>query len=297
MRVLVTGAGGQLGTELARAAWPATTDLVALTSRELDITKKGQLGAAFDTHTPDIVINTAAYTAVDLAESDEATAMAVNADAVDLLAKRCDDAGAFLVHLSTDYVFDGTASGWYLETDPVNPSSAYGRSKAAGEAACLSGTERSLVVRTSWVYGAHGPNFVATMLRLARERDELGVVADQVGCPTATSDLAAALIDLATLIDANAGAEHRIVHVAAPDATTWFELATAALATSKLRYAGTITPLTTEQYPTAAARPANSRLDTGRLHAMIGRRLPPWRDTLPSVVGDIESMHWGDTHD
>ncbi|MEL7156709.1 MAG: dTDP-4-dehydrorhamnose reductase, partial [Actinomycetota bacterium] len=190
--VLVTGADGQVGRELQRTPWAAGVDLRAHGSGALDITDPSAVAAAVEATAPDVIVNAAAYTAVDRAEDEPARAFAVNGEGVAHLAAAADQVGALLVHLSTDYVFDGAKAGRYVEADPVHPLGVYGRSKVAGEeAAALAG--RSITLRTSWVYGALGGNFVATMLRLALERDELGVVDDQYGCPTSAADLALAI--------------------------------------------------------------------------------------------------------
>ncbi len=285
--VLITGANGQVGRELLRAQWPQDFTIVGRDSTALDITDDDAIAANLDAVQPQVIVNAAAYTAVDRAETDEDRAMAINATAVASLTRRADEADAFLVHLSTDYVFDGSRDGWYDEDDPLNPIGAYGRTKAVGELACRSGA-RSLIARTSWVYGALGSNFVTTMLRLAQERDEIGVVADQFGCPSAAGDIAAAIIALVQL-EARGELRHDVVHVASPDATTWHDLAAAIFETSSTGFSGTLTRLTTAEYPTEAVRPANSRLDTTRLESMIGRRLPSWRESVRDVVAELEN--------
>ena len=190
-RVLVTGADGQLGRSIAdRQADPRFEHLsvVTYTRRSLDLTDPSTVERSMDEFRPDVVVNTAAFNAVDAAEHDAATANAVNADAVGRLAAACNDRDVRLVHLSTDYVFDGTGTGWYVESDPIAPLGVYGHSKAAGEEAARLRTDH-LILRTAWLYGRHGHNFVKTMLRLGTERAELAVVSDQVGCPTSTHDL------------------------------------------------------------------------------------------------------------
>lgn len=285
-RIVVTGANGQVGRELLRASWPDDVELVGLTSSELDITDAAAVEATIGPLEPSVIVNAAAYTAVDAAEDDEDRATTVNASGVDHLASMADRAEALLVHYSTDYVFDGSKQGWYVEDDPVCPIGAYGRSKAAGEASAVS-TPRHLVLRTAWVYGALGSNFVTTMLRLAAERDELGVVADQFGCPTSAADIAAATVDLvaANERDGTVG----IVHVAAPDDADWHTFAMAVFDASSAGFDGVCKRLTTEEYPTKAVRPANSRLATDRLESIIGRRLPSWTTSLRAVVAELET--------
>ncbi len=284
--VVITGANGQVGRELMRAEWPSDVTVVGLTSSELDITDSAAVEATIDAIAPAVIVNAAAYTAVDKAEDDEERATAVNGHAVDHLAAAADRSGALLVHYSTDYVFDGSKDGWYVEGDPLNPIGAYGRSKAHGEAAAAS-TARHLVLRTAWVYGALGNNFVTTMLRLASERDELGVVADQFGCPTSAADIAAATVDLVAHEAASSAAG--VVHVASPDDADWHTFAMAVFDTSANGFSGVCKQLTTAEYPTKAVRPANSRLATDRLNSLIGRQLPSWRTSLSTVVAELES--------
>ncbi len=285
--VLVTGAGGQLGTELQRAAWPEGISIAALTSAELDITDRAAVLATVTRLRPSVIVNAAAYTAVDAAEDDEDRALLVNSTAVGFLAEAADAVGALLIHVSTDYVFDGSKPGWYLEDDPLAPIGSYGRSKAAGEAAALTAAQ-SMVLRTAWVYSAHGSNFVKTMLRLAGDRRELGVVADQYGCPTSATDIAAVIVDLVRVHrDDPAVNLPRVLHVAAPDDASWHQFAMAIFDLGGIDAGLTVRQLTTAEYPTRAARPANSRLDTNRLGTLLGRTLPPWRTSLAAVVAEL----------
>lgn len=286
MKVLVTGAAGQVGAELMRAAWPDGTELVGLDRSGLDVADAAAVAAAVADVAPDVIVNAAAYTAVDRAESEPDLADAVNAAGPGHLATAASAGGARLIHLSTDYVFDGTAPGWYVETDPIAPLGAYGRSKAAGEAAVAAGTERHLILRTAWVYGALGANFVATMRRLAADRDELRVVADQRGCPTSAADIAAAIVALC----ADTGSTDELAgvfHLASPIEATWHELACAALADRIDAGSVVVHPITTAEYPTPAPRPANSRLDSGAVAAARGVVLPDWRDSVKRVVAEL----------
>jgi dTDP-4-dehydrorhamnose reductase len=287
MKVLVTGANGQVGRELQRAAWPEGTILQPFASDQLDITDEAAVMEVVAATTPDVIVNAAAYTAVDTAEDEPDRAHLVNATAVGHLAAAADTSGAALIHLSTDYVFDGSKSGWYDETDPTCPIGAYGRSKAAGERAARS-AQRAVVLRTAWVYGALGNNFVTTMLRLARERDELGVVDDQFGCPTATADIAAAVITLAIAFDSPTPPQHDLYHACSPDDASWHEFAMAVFEASRAGFDGVCKKLTTPEYPTKAVRPANSRLRSQRLADEFGLTLPSWRTSLPLVVSELE---------
>jgi len=280
-RVLVTGGNGQVGrsiAELASDARFAALDIAVTDRSTVDITDRAGLNAAFDRLQPDVVINAAAYTSVDAAESDEAAATAVNTDGVASLADLCAAHGARLLHLSTDYVFDGTKDGWYVESDPIAPLGVYGRTKAAGEAAARA-CPAHLILRTSWVYATHGNNFVKTMLRIGAELPELGVVDDQVGCPTSAHDIAEALLHLSSM-DANG-----TYHLAGADQASWHEFAEAIFAAADLTT--TANPISTADYPTIAPRPANSRLDSSALADATGVRLPGWRDSLSGVVSTI----------
>jgi dTDP-4-dehydrorhamnose reductase len=285
-RVLVTGAGGQVGRELQRAAWPARFRLWPVAHDQLDIANESAVRALFERIRPQIVVNAAAYTAVDKAEDDPATAFAVNATGVEHLARVAERCEARLLHISTDYVFDGTKQGWYVESDPVHPIGAYGRSKADGERAALQHS-RAIVLRTAWVYGALGQNFVRTMLRLARERPVIGVVADQVGCPTSARDLAAALVAIACA-SLDGAVEDQLLHVASPSQATWHELAAEVFRLSSHGFKGELRSITTAEYPTRARRPANSRLDSQRLNDRLSIRLPDWHNSLPQVIEELE---------
>ncbi len=285
-RVLLTGANGQVGRELQRAEWPSGFEVWPADHRELDITNEAAVRALVENVRPAIVVNAAAYTAVDKAEDDPATAFAVNAAGVAHLVRYAEQCSAHVLHLSTDYVFDGNKPGWYVESDPINPLGVYGRSKADGERAALL-YPRAIVLRTAWVYGALGPNFVRTMLRLARERQVIGVVADQIGCPTSARDLATAIVRIASA-SLDGAIEDQLFHVTSPVQATWHELAVAVFRVSAQGFNGDLRAITTAEYPTRARRPANSRLDSGRLNAKLGIRLPDWHDSLVEVVNELE---------
>ena len=279
--VLVTGSGGQVGRSLAGLATDPRFDhleIIPTDRSTLDLARPDSIIETMDRLVPDIVINAAAYTAVDAAEDDETTAMAANADGVGVLAERCAAHGSRLLHLSTDYVFDGTKDGWYVESDPIAPLGAYGRSKAAGETAAR-GCADQLILRTAWVYAAYGNNFVRTMLRLGAERDQLRVVADQVGCPSSAHDIAEALLRLAD--DDVTGT----FHLAGADAISWHGFATAIF--DLAGFTVEVDAIGTVDYPTPAPRPANSRLDSDALAEATGVRLPGWTTSLPGVVTAI----------
>ena len=281
-RWLVTGAGGMLGRDLR--AWLAQTDateVTALTRAELDITDSSAVIDAVAGH--DVVVNAAAYTAVDAAETDEAAAAAVNVLGARNVAAGCVKAGATLVQVSTDYVFSGDATEPYAEDAPADPRCAYGRSKWAGEGAVLEALpERSYVVRTAWLYGEHGPSFVRTVARLAYERDTIEVVDDQHGQPTWSLDLARGLVRLV-----GAGAAPGIYHCVSSGQTTWCGLAKAVFAELG-EDPGRVRPTTTDRFPRPAPRPAYSVLDTGRWRAAGLPPLPSWRAALHDAFAD-----WG----
>jgi dTDP-4-dehydrorhamnose reductase len=271
MKLLVTGAKGQLGRALERAAAREGHAFVGCDLPELDITDRGAVLEWVASERPQAVINCAAFTAVDAAESQEAAALAVNGTAVGHLAEAADAVGAVLVQVSTDYVFDGEASLAYREDDPVNPISAYGRTKLAGEMEAAR-ARRHLIARTAWLYG-EGNNFVEAILRqVAAGRGELRVVNDQEGCPTYAEDLAAALL---SLLDRGATG---LYHVVNSGTATWFDFAREIV---RLQAAGVrVVPVSTQEAPRPARRPRRAGLDTSRLQGLLGAALPPWQDAL-----------------
>ncbi len=286
--ILLTGGSGQLATALAAAA---TVPICHLGRPAFDFDRPESIGAAFRQANPWLVVNAAAYTAVDAAEKDAAAAYRANRDGPAELARLCEAAGIPLIHISTDYVFDGTKGEPYVETDPVAPQCVYGASKLAGEAAVLDACARAVVLRTSWVYAPTGRNFVRTMLTLGKTRDRLTVVADQKGCPTTAQDLAVAILAIAARIaetgwqDAYAG----VFHAAGTGWTTWHGLASAVFAEAARHGARVprVDPITTADYPTPAKRPADSRLDCAKLAALFGVRLPEWRPSLARTIDAI----------
>ena len=292
MKVLVLGTSGQVGTELMRAAWPTGTELVGLARPDVDMARPETVEAAVAAHAPDLVVNATAYTAVDKAESDREAAFAVNRDGPARLAAACAAGGAALIHISTDYVFDGTKPSPYTENDPVAPLGAYGASKEAGEAAVRAALPQHVILRTSWVYAAHGANFVKTMLRFGREREEMRVVADQHGAPTAAFDIAAAIVAIAARIAAGGGdVPWGTYHFTGTGETTWHGFAERVF--QRLEAATGRRPrllaIATADYPTPARRPANSRLECARIRTAFGIEAPRWEDSLDRVLDELLS--------
>ncbi len=294
MKILVTGKNGQVGFELQRALGPLG-EVVAVAHAECDLADADAIRALVRRIAPGVIVNPAAYTAVDKAEADQVTAFAVNAEAPRVLGEEGARLGALVVHYSTDYVFNGTKDGAYAESDTPDPQSVYGRSKHEGEVALAQATARHLILRTSWVVGAHGGNFAKTMLRLAGERERLSVVADQFGAPTSAALLADLTAQLVRQHQREGGENfpYGTYHVAASGETNWHEYARfvigEALAAGKPLKAtpDAVAPLTTDQYPTPARRPANSRLDTTRFCDTFGLRLPHWQEGLRHVLQQI----------
>lgn len=291
-RILLTGANGQLGFELARAL-SVLGEVVALDRRGCDLADPDAIDRALAHYRPRAIFNAAAWTAVDRAETAAADAFAVNGAAPGRLARWAASAGALMVHYSTDYVFDGSKPGPYREDDVPAPLSVYGASKLAGERAVAEACPQHLVFRTSWVFGAHGANFLKTVLRLARERRQLSMVADQVGAPTAASliaDVSAQV--LAQYLHRPAGSRFPfgLYHLAAAGEASWHQYAchvvrqAAALGAELSLDADAIAPIPASAYPLPAARPANSRLDTGKLQAAFGLHLPPWQAGVDQVL-------------
>jgi dTDP-4-dehydrorhamnose reductase len=284
MRILITGKNGQVGTELARLyqSHPG----VVLTGRdECDLSNEQSIRDTVQQVKPAVIINAGAYTAVDQAEKESGLCFAINAQAPRILAQEAARLGALLVHYSTDYVFDGQKAEPYLETDPIHPLNVYGESKAAGEAAIAEVTTRYLVLRTSWVYGASGKNFLRTMLRLGAERPELRVVDDQRGAPTSAAAIATAT---ALLVDQPQSAASGIYHMTAAGSTSWCGFARAIFEASALPTRPRVQPISTADYPTPARRPANSILSNDRFAHAFGFRLPTWQQQLNEVLAGMQ---------
>jgi dTDP-4-dehydrorhamnose reductase len=288
LNILVFGAGGQVGHEVGRAAWPASWRVAALDRAAADITLPDSVERAFARERADLAINLAAYTAVDRAESEPEAASAANEAGARNVALSCAARHTPLVHLSTDYVFDGSKTAPYREDDPVNPLGVYGRSKEAGERAVREALGTHVILRTAWVFGSHGGNFVKTMLRLGAERPVLRVVADQRGSPTAAADIAAALVAIARRI-ADGAAQWGTFHFTGSGATTWHGFAEAIFeeAAAQGRKRPRVEPIATADYPTAAHRPANSILDCSRIARDYAIAAPDWRPSLAAVLREL----------
>lgn len=284
---LIFGRTGQLARELARREAPDLRPTF-LGREAVDLSRPAEAAEAVRTARPRLVIVAAAYTGVDKAESEEETARLINAEAPRRIAQACAEVGAAVVHVSTDYVFDGSKASAYVETDPTGPIGAYGRTKLEGEAGVLGAGARAAVVRTAWVYSPFGSNFVKTMLRLAAERDEARVVADQLGTPTAAGDLAGALVALGARLAEEDPAAEGLFHYAGEGETSWAGFAEAVMAGAarRGRRGIPVRPIATAEFPTPARRPANSRLNSGRM-AALGIAPRPWRESLDAVLDEL----------
>lgn len=289
MNILLTGKNGQVGWELARTLLPLG-HVAACGHGELELADAAAVRRRLDEVRPDVIVNAAAYTAVDKAESEPERAHAVNAAAPALLAQEAAWRGALLIHYSTDYVFDGAKAAPYVETDPTGPLGAYGRSKLAGEEGIRAAGADHLIFRTSWVYAARGANFLRTILRLAAEREELRIVADQVGAPTwarLIAEATAHALKQAMHERRRGNFESGLFHLTAAGETSWHGFASAIIAGRVGLRANTVTPIATADYPTPARRPANSRLNTEAFRDRFGLALPDWRDCLQLCLEEI----------
>ncbi len=287
--VLVTGANGQLGTELSRAAWPADWEVVAIDQADLDLTDTAAIVAKVAERPWAAVINGAAYTAVDKAESDQVTAWAVNALAPAAFGQACAGASIPLVQVSTDYVFPGDQDGAWEPSDPVAPLGVYGASKLGGELAVRMSGARHAIVRTAWVVSAHGHNFVKTMLRVGAERGHVRVVDDQHGSPTAAADLAATLVTIATRLADDQQAPTGTFHFSNTEPTTWAGFAAEIFAQSAAKGgpSASVEGIPTSAYPTPARRPANSLLSHSAITAAYGIVPRPWQTALSDILDEL----------
>lgn len=289
LRILLTGAAGQVGAEFLRAG-ARLGEISALTRAECDLGDPEAIRRVVRRANPEVIVNAGAYTAVDKAESEPDAAFAANATAPAVLAEEAAKLGALLIHYSTDYVFDGSKESPYVEDDLRCPISEYGRSKLEGERLILASKARAFILRTSWVYGSHGKNFLLTILRLAQQRPELRIVADQYGSPTSAREIAAATV---RIIDqqrnsAAGSPPGGVYHMTAQGVTSWFGFAQAIVDQASSGIAPTIIPIPTSEYPTPARRPANSALSNDKFAAAFGFRLPPWQATLTDVMREVK---------
>lgn len=286
MKALITGVSGQLGHDAAKTLTARGVPFLGVSSKELDVTDRDAVLRVFNTYRPDAVLHCAAWTKVDLAEDEPERCMRVNADGTRNVAEACRELGAKLLYVSTDYVFPGTGEKPWETDDPTGPLNVYGESKLAGEAAVKELVEKHFIVRTSWVIGEHGSNFVKTMLRLTETHSELRVVGDQIGSPTFTADLAPLLCNMI------ATDKYGVYHATNEGFCSWAELAEAVF-----RIAGknvTVHPVSTEEYGAKALRPKNSRLSKASLDAAGFARLPAWEDTLAQYLTAFRTEQvWG----
>lgn len=288
MKILLLGCNGQVGTSLQPILQKMGTLSVA-TRQDADFTDIASLQQCVRDALPDVIINAAAYTAVDRAESEPELAHQVNSLAPEVLAQEAERLGATLVHYSTDYVFDGSGSDPWRENDKPNPLSVYGKTKLEGEMRVLNATSRAYVLRTSWVYSAHGHNFLKTILRAARSNDVLEVVDDQIGAPTGSELIASLTKDI---INLRAEIETGVYHLAASGFVSWFDYATHVIGAARQMPGANlqvreINPVKTANRPSAAPRPLNSRLGTSKLSAALGVRLPPWQEGVDELVEKV----------
>jgi len=292
MKILLTGANGQLGHEIAEQGKSLSFDILSTDLQDLDITNKNQVQHTFDAFHPALVINAAAYTNVDRAEIEPKTAFAINAEGPDILANACMKADIPMIHISTDYVFNGKKKTPYLETDPVSPLGVYGSSKEAGEAKMRDQLKKHIIIRTAWLYSVHGHNFIKTMLKLFKQKTKLTVVDDQYGSPTSAQDLANAVLIIAGCVQRKQDQKWGTYHYCGQGETTWYEFACTILEMAK-PYNGfqtnEIEPIATEQYPTPAKRPQYSALNCNRIKKNFNIDTKIWQDSLAVSIKQIMS--------
>lgn len=290
IRIAVTGHNGQIARSLVERAAGTNIDVACIGRPALDLGNPDTIEFALASIACDVLVSAAAYTDVNRAEVESALADVINGRAPGLLAARASALGIPVIHLSTDYVFDGTKRDPYFESDPICPINAYGRSKAAGERAVAAANARHVILRTSWVYSPFNRNFVRTMIELARKQDTVRVVTDQIGHPTAASDIADGIFTVArNLVDGRGEERYGTFHMAAAGAASWAEFATAvfAAATERGGPSARVVPIASAEYQTPAPRPANSRLDCAKIARVHGVSLPPWQTSLGPCVGRI----------
>jgi dTDP-4-dehydrorhamnose reductase len=290
MRILVTGKNGQVDTSLKSIGDQLGLEVIRIGLPEIDLSMPDTLEAAVREAAPDVIVSSAAYTAVDKAETEAELAVKINSEAPAELARLASDLNIPILHLSTDYVFDGEKQSPYTETDTPGPFSVYGRTKLSGEDRIRAATENHVILRTAWVYSPYGSNFVKTMLRLGETRDEVNVVADQHGCPTYAPEIARALLAIAQQVAIDRDPTLRgTFHLTGDGETTWAEFAQAIFsgATKRGRAPVKVNEITTTEYPTPAKRPANSRLNADKLDAVYGLRLDTWQNSLEECLDQL----------
>lgn len=293
MKVLITGKNGQVGSCLVSQLRDiSSVEFLALGRNELDITNAEQVNEVVNKYQPTIIINAAAYTAVDKAESEIELANAINNIGPKNLAKAASNVNAIIIHISTDYVFAGNKDGLYAETDEVNPQGVYGQTKLAGEVAVAKACDKHIILRTAWVFGDNGNNFVKTMLRLSENRDALSIVGDQFGGPTYAGDIASALIKIAKRIHQGDAVEYGVYHYSGFPHVSWFDFADAifdvAVKNKFIAKKPSLTSITTGQYPTTAKRPSNSRLNTNKITQAFAIKASDWKAALNNIQAYTE---------
>jgi dTDP-4-dehydrorhamnose reductase len=293
MRILIAGALGQLGRDVTEAARAQRHFVLALPRDELDISRAERVNQIIDANRPDLVINCAAYTAVDRAEKESERAFAVNRDGPSNLAAACAHGAIPLIHISTDYVFNGDKKTPYVESDPAQPINVYGLSKAAGETEVQNKTDRYVILRTAWVFGAHGTNFVKTMLKLGQARETIRVVDDQFGCPTFTGHLAGAIMEIAGRYHNQPDFPWGIYHYGGRPAVSWYQFAEQIFSTASEMglplQVRNLVAIPTSEYPTPAKRAVNSRLDCRKLKQVFGLKPASWHDGVRTVVEEYQA--------
>lgn len=290
-KFLITGAKGQVGYCLTQQL-QGKHEILAVDRDELDITDQSAVKNAVENFRPDVIINAAAHTAVDRAETEVELSEAINVKGPQYLAEAAKNVDAAILHISTDYVFDGQREGKYKETDATDPQGVYGKTKLEGEQAVAKANDKFIVLRTAWVFGEHGNNFVKTMLRLAKTRDTLGIVADQIGGPTYAGDIAASLIQIAEKIIAGEDVQYGIYHFTGEPYVSWCDFAkaifTEAVSQNILEKAPHVNAITTADYPTPAKRPANSCLDLTKIQRVFGIQPSNWQKALKNIKAYME---------
>lgn len=288
MRVLITGCHGQVGYCLTQQlADDENTSVLALDKGHLDITNQDAVNTVVTEFQPSIIINAAAYTAVDKAEEEVELSYAINFDGPNYLAQAAQSIGAAILHISTDYVFEGNKTGEYVESDTTNPQGVYGESKLAGEIAIANACDKHIILRTAWVFGENGNNFVKTMLRLSAIRNELNIVGDQFGGPTYAGDIAHALIQIAKRITNGQAVEYGVYHYSGLPHVSWYEFAESifdiAIKQGVMTQKPVVTSITTGQYPTPAKRPGNSKLNTNKISSVFSIKASDWQAALSNI--------------